>query len=273
VNYLDRFRNPNDCRALLVRLEERLQGREIQIMEVCGTHTHAIAKSGLRAAAPPELRLLSGPGCPVCVTTAGDIDAVVRLARRPGTVVCTFGDLIRVPGSDGSLADARAAGATVELCYSPMDALDLAASAPHLEHVFAGIGFETTAPTVACTVVEARRRDLANFSVFASHKLVPPAMLALLAAGDVRIDAFLCPGHVSMVIGCEAYEPVIERYRVPCVIAGFEPLDVLQSIDLDGLRSGSSALARARRDSRKRPPSARGVRRHGRVAQVRHRAG
>jgi len=244
VKYVDEFRDSATCRSLLGNIADRLPSRPVTIMEVCGTHTHAIARSGLRAAVPEGLSLLSGPGCPVCVTAVGEIDCAVELAGRDGVTLCTFGDMIRVPGSESTLADARAAGASVELCYSPMEAVELAERDPGRQVVFVGVGFETTAPTVAGAALEARRLGLRNFSLLVSHKLIPPAMLALLAHGEVAIDAFLCPGHVSVIIGSNAYRPVVERFRVPCVVGGFEPADVLQAISLmlDQLADGRAEV-------------------------------
>ena len=203
--------------------------RPMQVMEVCGTHTMAIGRHGLRAVFPEPLRLLSGPGCPVCVTPGSDIDQAIDLAHRPRTLVGTFGDMLRVPGASGrTLEAARAAGAAVRVVYSALDALELARTAPTTEVVFVGVGFETTAPTIAATMRTALERRVANFSVLPSFKLVPPAMAALCAAPDVRIEGFLCPGHVSAIIGTRPYEPVARR--VPCVVGGFEALDILEAL-------------------------------------------
>jgi len=230
MRFIDEFRDTGAARRLLAELPALLPDRPVRVMEVCGTHTHAIARSGLRRAAPEGLTLLSGPGCPVCVTSAGEIDATIQLARREGITLCTFGDMVRVPGSEGSLAQARTEGARVEVCYSPMEAVVRAEREPDREVVFVGVGFETTAPTVACALLDARRRGVPNLSVLCFHKVIPRAMLALLSSGEVRIDAFLCPGHVSVVIGSNAYLPIVEAFHVPCVIAGFEPTDVLQAL-------------------------------------------
>ncbi len=202
-----------------------------RIMEVCGTHTMAIGRHGLRSLFPGDLRLVSGPGCPVCVTPGSDIDAAIDLARRTGVTVATFGDMLRVPGARGeSLDAARAAGASVRIAYSPMDALEWAAANPSTETAFIGVGFETTSPTIAATVIAARDRGVRNFSVLPSFKLVPGAMLALCSAPDVRIQGFLCPGHVSTIIGTKPYEDVARGGGVPCVIAGFEALDILDGV-------------------------------------------
>ena len=201
-------------------------GRPVQFMEVCGTHTMCAFRSGLRSLLPETVKLLSGPGCPVCVTPAGFVDFAIAIARQPGTTVATFGDMVRVPGTESSLERARAGGATVRVVYSPMDALAEAEQHTDRRIVFLGIGFETTAPGVAWTIREAARRGLKNYSVLSAHKLIPPAMDALLRSGNVRVDGFLCPGHVSVIIGARAYEFVCERYRIPCVVAGFEAQDM-----------------------------------------------
>ena len=207
-----------------------LASRPVRLMEVCGTHTVSIFRHGLRSLLPPEIVLISGPGCPVCVTPAGEIDAFVSLAKRPGITVVTFGDLVRVPGSGGSLAEARARGARIEVVYSPIDALQIARQRPGDTVVFLGVGFETTAPTVAATMIEARRQNLGNFTLFAAHKTVPPALDGLLGDGEVALDGLICPGHVSTVLGASAYRPLVEKYRMPCVVAGFEPVDILAAI-------------------------------------------
>jgi hydrogenase expression/formation protein HypD len=231
MRYVDEFRDPAAAAALAARITELAAGLEgtLSIMEVCGSHTMAIARYGIRSLLPPNLRLISGPGCPVCVTDAGYLDAAVALARR-GVVVATFGDLIHVPGSETTLARCRAEGATVEVCYSPLNALDLARRDPGREVVFLAVGFETTiAPTVSL-VARARQEGVRNLSLLTAFKLVPPALRALLADPEVRIDAFLCPAHVSAVIGPGAYAEFSGAGGVPCVIAGFEPLDVLDGI-------------------------------------------
>jgi len=204
--------------------------RPMRFMEVCGTHSMAVARYRLRQLLPDNVRLISGPGCPVCVTPASEIDAAIALAKRPDVTVVTFGDMMRVPGSDGSLALARAAGGQVQVVYSPMQALELAVRRPDRHVVFIAVGFETTAPGVACAVQEAHRQQVDNFSILCSHKLIPPAMAALLESGEVAIDGFLCPGHVSTIIGTTAYEPLVRRFAIPCVVAGFEPLDIMRAL-------------------------------------------
>jgi len=220
--------------ADLVRLIEeraaRLAGRRIRFMEVCGTHTMSLFRSGIRAMLPADVRLLSGPGCPVCVTPMGLVDAAIEIARRPEIVLASFGDMIRVPGRRSSLERAKAEGADVRVLYSPLDALKLAEAEPKRRVVFFAIGFETTAPTVAATVAYARDRGLRNLFFLVAHKLIPPAMRAILESGETRVDGFLCPGHVSVTTGSAVFEPIAERYRAPCVVTGFEPEDILEGI-------------------------------------------
>jgi hydrogenase expression/formation protein HypD len=229
VKHQDEFRNGETAKKILARLRAAA-GRPIRLMEICGTHTVAIFRHGIRSLLPPAIQLVSGPGCPVCVTATEEIDRAVRLARTPGVHVATFGDLIRVPGTESSLKKEMAAGAKVSMVYSTLDAVDLAQKHPDENVVFLGIGFETTAPTVAAAVQTADRLGLANFFVLSAHKLLPPAMEALLSGGELKIDGFLCPGHVTTIIGVEAYHSVAQRYGTPCVVTGFEPVDVLLGI-------------------------------------------
>jgi hydrogenase expression/formation protein HypD len=230
ARYLDEFREPRAAEALRREILERAArlpaGRVFTTMEVCGSHTMAIGRCGIRGMLPPNLDLVSGPGCPVCVTETGYIDAAVALARA-GRVVATFGDLLHVPGSETTLAEARAAGGAVEACYSPARALELAAEMPGREVVFLAVGFETTVGPVVSLVRSAEARGTANLSLLVAFKLVPPALEALAADPGLRVDAFLCPAHVSAIIGARAYEPFVARHRRPCVVAGFEPLDIL----------------------------------------------
>lgn len=230
--YLDEFRKSEHVRALMERLEERAARLEspVRIMEVCGTHTMAISRHGIRQALPENLRLISGPGCPVCVTSNTDIDAFIEISLIPGVIVATFGDMLKVPGTRMGLTQARSQGAKVQVVYSTLDALQLARDNPASTVVFFGIGFETTAPTVAAAILEARETGLKNFMVLSAHKVVPPALAALCSTPELAVDAFLCPGHVTAIIGPEAYEPVVRDFGVPCVIAGFEPADILQSL-------------------------------------------
>lgn len=225
------FRRPEGTERLVAALTG-MEVPETRLMEVCGTHTMAIARAGLKRLLPPQVTLLSGPGCPVCVTPAGEVDRILRLAREPGVTVVTYGDLMRVPGSrpDRTLARCRAEGADVRWVYSPMDALEIARDCPEREVVFLGVGFETTAPGTALTVLEAERRGLKNFSLLSLLKLTPPALRALLARPGARVDGFLCPGHVATVIGAEAFRFLPEEYGLPAVVAGFEPGDLLAAL-------------------------------------------
>lgn len=225
----EEFRNSELAEKLVRRIHETVE-RPMRIMEVCGTHTMAIFRHGIRSLLPDNVELISGPGCPVCVTSAGDIDQIIELAEVPGIIIATFGDLLRVPGSKGkNLATARAEGAQVEIVYSPVDALKIAQETDK-PVVFPAIGFETTIPVIAATVYEARQRDINNFMLLVSHKVVPPALDVLLGDPELALDGLLCPGHVSAIIGAKAYEPFVEKYKIPSVIAGFEPLDILSSI-------------------------------------------
>jgi len=208
----------------------RAVGRRIQLMEVCGTHTVALFRHGVRALLPSNLRLVSGPGCPVCVTAQRHIDAAIELATQPGVILATYGDMLRVPGRRGSLERVRAAGADVRVVNSVLAALELARQHSARPVVFLGVGFETTAPATAAAVLEAERSGLTNFFVLACHKLVVPAMRALLAAGDVPLDGFLAPGHVSVIIGARAYEPIAAEYGRAVVVAGFEPEQMLRGL-------------------------------------------
>lgn len=218
--------------ALRERMQRALEkvGRTVRIMEVCGTHTVSASRSGLRSLLPKELKLISGPGCPVCVTSQAYIDATVEMALGGKATIATYGDMIRVPGKKGSLEQARAQGASVRVVTSAMDALRLAKEQPQTQVVFAAVGFETTTPPTADVLIRARHEGVTNFSVLAAHKLVVPAMLALLASGEVQIDGFLCPGHVSVIIGSEAYRPVVQQFAKPCVVAGFEPNQMMAGL-------------------------------------------
>lgn len=204
--------------------------RPVTFMEVCGTHTHAIAAAGLRRLLPRHLRLISGPGCPVCVTPVEYVDRAIALSSRPGATVCTFGDLLRVPGSCGSLEEARARGADVRVVYSPRDAVKTAREEPGRTVTFLGVGFETTTPTVAAALAEAEALGAANFMVLAGHKVMPPPLEALAADARVQVDGFICPGHVSVVTGWRIFEPLAVRYGRGAVVAGFAPTDVLRAV-------------------------------------------
>ena len=230
------FRDPQLAGRILDRLHHRMSGRvarpRILIMEVCGTHTVAVSRAGLRNLLPQGITLISGPGCPVCVTDEAEIDHMIALARIPGVILATYGDMMRVPGSTTNLLEEKAAGADVRLVYSALDAVELAARNPAREVVFLGVGFETTAPVAALAVREAARQGLANFSLFSAHKLTPPAMRALMADPTVRIDAFLCPGHVSTILGEDGFAFLARERGMPAAIAGFEPLDILRAVEV-----------------------------------------
>jgi hydrogenase expression/formation protein HypD len=230
LNSFDAFKDPALCRALLNQLAREATD-PLRFMEVCGTHTVAIFQSGLRSLLPKTITHLTGPGCPVCVTHESEVAAFLELAGRDDVIIATFGDLMRVPGPKGkNLKTAQADGARVEVVYSPVDALAVAKANPGRTVVFLGVGFETTAPAVAATIRLAREQNLKNFKVLSFHKLVPPALDVLLADPEASIDAFILPGHVSAIIGAEPYGFVAEKYRVPSVITGFEPLDILSAL-------------------------------------------
>jgi hydrogenase expression/formation protein HypD len=228
MKLINEFRNPELCKILLEQIHGQSK-RDITIMEVCGGHTMALHRFGIPALLPDTITLLSGPGCPVCVTGRGFIDQAIGLSMRDQTVVCTYGDLIRVPGSESTLERAQADGANVRIVYSPMQCIEMAVQNPATMHVFLGIGFETTAPASAVALQKAKEQGLKNFFLYSAHKNMPPAMAAIIHEG-VKVDAYLCPGHVSTITGTKMYEPLVDKYGVGCVVAGFEPLDLLQSI-------------------------------------------
>ncbi len=236
MKFADEFRDGAKAKSLVREIDklaaeiEITRERPINIMEVCGGHTHSIFRYGLEGMLPPSVELVHGPGCPVCVLPMGRVDDCVAIAERPEVIFTTFGDAMRVPGSKKSLAQAKAEGADVRMVYSPMDALEIARKNPEREVVFFGLGFETTMPSTALTVLQAEADGIENFSVFCNHITIVPTMKAILDSPDLHLDGFLGPGHVSMVIGTAPYRFIAEHYRRPMVIAGFEPLDVLQSI-------------------------------------------
>jgi hydrogenase expression/formation protein HypD len=236
MKYVDEFRDPakaqgllSDITALSQRLTDHRPG-PIKIMEVCGGHTHAIFKFGLEHLLPPAVELVHGPGCPVCIMPKGRLDDAIAIAQQPNVIFTTFGDAMRVPGSRLNLLQAKAEGADIRMVYSPLDALAIAQDNPDREVVFFAIGFETTAPSTALTVLQARAQGIENFSLFSNHVLVVPALEALLDNPDLQLDGFVGPGHVSMIIGTQPYEVIAGRYGKPVVVAGFEPLDILQSV-------------------------------------------
>ncbi len=229
MRYVDEFRDPALARALIARIA-RSSTRPIHLMEFCGGHTHAILQHGLRQMLPPTVMLHSGPGCPVCVTATGDLDRAIALASVPDVILTTFGDMLRVPGSRETLQEARARGADVRIVYSPLDALALARQLRQRPVVFLGVGFETTAPTVAATLLQAELQGVPNFYVQSLHKLTLPAVRALLSSAALRIDGVIGPGHVATVTGSRVWRMLPDEFGVPCAISGFEPLDLLQAI-------------------------------------------
>jgi len=231
MKYLSEYRDASVAFKMADRIKAT-SNKPARFMEICGTHTVAIFKYGIRDVLPEHITLISGPGCPVCVTAASDIDKALKLAQIPGVIVVTFGDMIRVPGSKSSLQNEKGLGADVRMVYSTMDALEVARQNPEKKVVFLGVGFETTAPTIAAAVVAAEVEGIKNFSVLSSHKLLPPAMDALLSGGELDVSGFICPGHVSTIIGTASYELVAANYHTPCVVVGFEPLDILQGISM-----------------------------------------
>ncbi len=258
MKHLAEYRDAAIARGLLREIE-RLATRPWTIMEVCGGQTHSIIRTGIDQVLPAGLELVHGPGCPVCVTPLELIDKAVAIAARPGVVFCSFGDMLRVPGSAKDLFQAKSEGADVRVVYSPLDALRLARENPGREVVFFAVGFETTAPANAMAVKVARRDGIANFSLLVSHVLVPPAIEAILRAPGNRVQAFLAAGHVCTVMGYRQYVPIAERHRVPIVVAGFEPVDLL-----DGIRRAVAQLEHG--EARVENAYARAVTRDGNLA-------
>ena len=230
MKYVDEFRNGNLARRMATEITNISKGQKFKFMEVCGGHTHTIFKHGIEDILPENIEMIHGPGCPVCVLPMGRIDDAIAIAKTEGTIFTTFGDMMRVPGSQGSLLDAKAAGADVRFIYSPLDALKIARQNPKKEVVFFAIGFETTAPSTAVTLLQAKNEDIQNFSVFCNHVTIIPTIKAILDSPDLRLDGFIGPGHVSMVIGLRTYHFIARDYQKPVVISGFEPLDIIQSI-------------------------------------------
>jgi hydrogenase expression/formation protein HypD len=236
MKYIDEFRDREKAAVLVKEIEALVstipiaKQRPLNIMEVCGGHTHSIFRYGVEGMLPKEIELVHGPGCPVCVLPMGRVDDCVAIAERPQVIFTTFGDAMRVPGSKKSLMQAKGDGADIRMVYSPMDALEIARKNPDREVVFFGLGFETTMPSTALTVLQAESEGIGNFSVFCNHITIVPTLKAILDSPDLHLDGFLGPGHVSMVIGTAPYEFIARFYKKPLVVAGFEPLDVLQSI-------------------------------------------
>jgi hydrogenase expression/formation protein HypD len=229
VRYLDEYRDPVLARKLLDEIH-RITTRPWTLMEVCGGQTHTIVKQGIDEALPAGVRMIHGPGCPVCVTPLEQVDKALAIAARPDVIFTSYGDMLRVPGSSTDLLALKARGADVRIVYSPLDALKIAVANPGRQVVFFAVGFETTAPANSMAVAEAARRGIDNFSVLVSHVLVPPAMTALLDSPANQVQAFLAAGHVCAIMGWTEYEPIAEKYRVPIVVTGFEPLDLLEGI-------------------------------------------
>jgi len=231
LKHIEEYRDADIAKALIQKIKTA-STRPVRLMEVCGTHTVSIFRSGIRSVLPQTISLLSGPGCPVCVTDQQEIDAFIELARLDNVIVATFGDLMRVPGSYSSLQRERAEGHDIRVVYSTFDALAVAQKNPDKKVVFLGVGFETTAPTIAAAILQADQMKIENFSVISAHKLVPPALETLMSLEDVQLDGFILPGHVSVIIGLKAYRPFFDRYQIPSVVAGFEPADILQAVGM-----------------------------------------
>ncbi|MBU1428650.1 hydrogenase formation protein HypD [bacterium] len=229
MRYVDEYRNKEIAQKILRQIKS-ISKKKINLMEVCGTHTMAIFRNGIKKMLPHNINLISGPGCPVCVTPISYIDEIIALSRGENFIITTFGDMIRVPGSTSTLEKEKTDGADIRIVYSTLDALKIAQDNSSKEVVFMGVGFETTSPTIASAVLEAQKEKIENFSVLSVAKIIPPAMKALLGGEELNIDGFICPGHVSAIIGSQPYNFITAQHKVPCVICGFEPLDILQSI-------------------------------------------
>ncbi len=230
MKHVQEYRNPELAKKLLERIRKHSR-KPARLMEFCGGHTNAIFRHGLRQLLPSSIEMLSGPGCPVCVTAAADLDRAIALGRLPSVIITSFGDMIRVPGSRASLQQAKADGADVRIVYSAQDALGIARDNPDKKVIFVGIGFETTAPTVAASILQAERENVDNYFVLSLHKVCPPIMKAILDLGEVRLDGIICPGHVSAIIGTHPYEFLARDYSIACAVSGFEPLDILLAVD------------------------------------------
>ncbi|HYW95763.1 MAG TPA: hydrogenase formation protein HypD [Bacteroidales bacterium] len=242
MKYQSEYRKKEDIQQLAAQIR-KISKKEIRLMEVCGGHTMAIQKFGIPSLLPPNIKLLSGPGCPVCVTSRKFIDQIMAYSRMKEAIITTFGDLIRVPGSSGTLDEEKAAGADIRMVYSILEAIDIAVQNPGKQVIFAGIGFETTAPGTAAGILQAAQKKIKNFTVLSSHKIMPPAMAALIDDG-VPIDGYIAPGHVSTITGSHIYEPLATDYKKAVVVSGFEPLDLLQSVYMlvNQIESGKPAV-------------------------------
>ncbi len=229
MKYVTEYRDPQQVQEILQEIK-RVVTRPWTLMEICGGQTHSLVKNGLLDMLPELITMVHGPGCPVCVTSAGILDEAIWLAKQPGIILCSFGDMLRVPGSEISLLEAKAEGADIRILYSPLEAVQLAKDNPDKEVVFLAVGFETTAPANALSVIQANKLGIRNYSILASHVLVPPAMEAILGDPDNAIDGFLAAGHVCAIMGTEEYDPIAKKYRTPIVVTGFEPVDLVQGI-------------------------------------------
>ena len=228
MKYIDEFRNRNLITKISQKIREIMPPDEIKIMEVCGTHTQSFFRFGLDKLLPGNLRFISGPGCPICVSPQEYIDAAIKLTQRQDTIISTFGDMLRIPGSKSSLEKERAQGANVSIVYSVLESLEIARRNPDKKIIFLAVGFETTAPTIALSIMLAKKEKLKNLLFFSALKLIPPAMEHLIKGKRPNLSGFLCPGHVSSIIGTKAYEFIPKRYTIPCCVTGFEPLDILE---------------------------------------------
>ncbi|MFT8396463.1 hydrogenase formation protein HypD [Propionibacterium sp.] len=248
MRYVDEFRDPEGAKTLLTRIGEivaRLD-RPVRVMEICGGHTHTIYRHGLEHLLPEQVQFVHGPGCPVCVIPMGRVDDAIWLAHQPGVILTTFGDMMRVPGSHESLLQARAQGCDVRFVYSPLDALQVARENPDRQVVFFAVGFETTAPSTAVTLERARTEQIENFAVFSNHVLTEPPLRAIVNGGDTLVDAFVGPGHVATIIGTEAFEFLPQEFNLPVVVTGFEPLDILQAVEMILVQFASGEVAAGR---------------------------
>lgn len=231
MKLVDDFRNTELAQGLIGSIQ-RSSTKHVLLMEFCGGHTVAIMRHGIRQLLPSTIEMLSGPGCPVCVTDNSDLDKAIALGRLPEVTLTTFGDMLKVPGSRSSLQQVRAEGGDVRIVYSTLDALQIARQNPSRKVVFLGVGFETTAPTVAASVLQAETEAIGNYYILSMHKLCPPVIRAILDSGEVRVSGLICPGHVSAVVGSDSWEFIAREYGIPCVVSGFEPVDILQTVQM-----------------------------------------
>jgi hydrogenase expression/formation protein HypD len=261
MKHFTEFRNPELAKQLLERIRARSK-KPARLMEFCGGHTVAIFKHGLRQLLPSSIEMLSGPGCPVCVTSAADLDTAIALGKEPGVIITSFGDMVRVPGSRSSLQQAKAEDADVRIVYSAQDALKIATENPDKKVVFIGIGFETTAPTIAASILQAERENIKNYSVFSLHKVTPPITKAILELGEVRLNGIICPGHVSAITGSNAWEFLPKDYNIACAVSGFEMVDILMAVErlVEQIESGETKVD---------VPYSRGVKPEGNVTALR----